>query len=50
MKTYRLEVYGHLGGIFCHLYGLENLSLTKALVHIQTLTTETYQLVEESAE
>ena len=50
MKTYRLEVYGRLNGLECHLFGRENITLKTALRLIRTLTTETYQLIVEAAE
>jgi len=49
MKTYRLEVYGFLNGIHCHLFGRENLSYKQAQRLIMGLTTETYSLIEEAA-
>ena len=51
MKTYRLEVYGHIDGMgLAHLFGRENITLKTALRLIRGLTTETYQLIEEAAE
>ena len=47
MKTYRLEVYGQLNGVECHLFGRENITLKTALHIIRTLNLETYQLIEE---
>lgn len=50
MTTYRVEVYGWLQGIYCHLLGVENLSKTQMLEYIKTLKENTYLVAEEDAE
>ena len=48
--TYRIEVYGWLQGIHCHLYGEENLTWNQLMAKIASLTTETYTIHVEAAE
>jgi hypothetical protein len=53
MKTYRVEVFGDLTGIYCHLYGRDNLTRTDMLVELDKLLTEGIDIrdirVEEAA-
>jgi hypothetical protein len=55
MKTYRVEVFGDLTGIYCHLYGRENLTRPAMLAELDQLLAEgiamtDIQVAEETAE
>ena len=54
MKTYRIEVFGNLTGVYCHLYGRDELTRPAMLVELDKLLTQGIDIkdirVEEAVE